>query len=174
MKLSMIAAVVACAMTGCAAEPSAPANDRVALDKLPQRPRAHVASADVNHDGAVDGRELAQFYGARTRELFHLLDRNGDGKLDSSELPSALQTGLPAADRDGDGALSVDEFVALHDTRVLEHLLAADADGDGALEPDEIGPLRWARLQGADTDGDGKLSFAELRHALGHRRAVSR
>jgi Ca2+-binding EF-hand superfamily protein len=175
MKHTMMAAALAFAMTGCTAEISPPApsaEGRVALGALPERTRAYLSVADANQDGVLVTDELAQHYAARTRAVFQRLDQNGDGKLELSELPVALRHTLAAADRDGDGAISSDEFVGHHNARLLARLRRADANGDGALEPDEVGPLRWARLQAADADHDGKVTFAELRRAFGYKRSA--
>ena len=48
-----------------------------------------------------------------------------------------------------------------------------DKNGDGFLTQDEVGDQRWARIQVADANKDGKISQAELAQAhadgkLGH------
>lgn len=182
MRHTMIAAALTVAMTGCTADISSPApaparsaslaEARVALGALPARTQVRLSKADVNHDGVLAAGELAQHYAASVRATFQKLDRNGDGKLELSELPVALRTTLAAADRDGDGAISSGEFLAHHNASVLARLHRADANGDGALEPDEVGPVRWARLQAADADHDGKVTFAELHRAFGRRSAA--
>jgi len=96
--------------------------------------------------------ELAQHYAARARAVFRALDKDGNGRLELAELPAAVRRTLDPADRDGDQAISVDEFIGHHNLRLLAHLRRADSNGDGALEPGEVGQLRWARLQAADVD----------------------
>jgi Ca2+-binding EF-hand superfamily protein len=54
-----------------------------------------------------------------------------------------------------------------------EHFKKSDKNGDGFLTQDEVGEQRWAHIQVADTNKDGKISFAELQQAradgkLGH------
>jgi EF hand len=49
----------------------------------------------------------------------------------------------------------------------------ADKNGDGFLTQDEVGEKRWAHIQVADANKDGKISQAELQQAhadgkLGH------
>jgi len=151
--------IAACALLGCGAELSPP--PEVPLDSLAPKTRSQIAVADKNHDGVLVGHELAHYYATRTRRVFQRLDRNGDGKLDRTEVPATM---LASADRDGDGVVTVDELIALHNARVLERLRAADANGDGVLEPSELGAMRWTRLQEADANGDGKLTFDELDH----------
>jgi hypothetical protein len=50
----------------------------------------------------------------------------------------------------------------------------ADKNGDGFLTHDEVGEKRWAHIQIADANKDGKISLAELEQAhadgkLGHK-----
>ncbi|HEY1532750.1 MAG TPA: EF-hand domain-containing protein [Polyangiaceae bacterium] len=50
----------------------------------------------------------------------------------------------------------------------------ADKNGDGFLTQDEVGEKRWAHIQVADANKDGKISQAELQQAhadgkLGHK-----
>lgn len=42
-----------------------------------------------------------------------------------------------------------------------------DADGDAGLTAQEVGEWRWGRLQGADDDGDGRVSLVEFQAAHG-------
>jgi hypothetical protein len=54
-----------------------------------------------------------------------------------------------------------------------ERFKKADKNGDGFLTQDEVGDKRWARIQVADANKDGKISLAELQQAhadgkLGH------
>jgi len=154
--------LIAVALLGCGAELAPP--PEVPLDSLSDKTRTRIAVADKNHDGVLAGHELAHYYATRTHRVFRKLDRNGDGKLDRTEVPATM---LANADRNGDGVVTVDEFVALHNARVLDRVRAADANGDGVLEPSELGALRWTRLQQADANGDGKLTLDELQHTFG-------
>jgi Ca2+-binding EF-hand superfamily protein len=77
-----------------------------------------------------------------------------------------------AADTDGDGQLSQEEFARLPEvhrelarTRMFERL---DVNGDGVLDRDEF-PRWWAELRAMDRDGDGLVTFAEMRE---HRSAM--
>ena len=54
-----------------------------------------------------------------------------------------------------------------------ERFKKADKNGDGFLTADEVGEKRWAHIQVADANKDGKISQAELQQAhengqLGH------
>lgn len=88
--------------------------------------------------------------------------------------PSAAQTGrgpskaFAAADADGDGRVTRAEFVA-HRTAQFDKM---DRDGDGVVASDDFAriakrrPEARARIErmiaGADGDGDGRLTRAEL------------
>jgi hypothetical protein len=55
-----------------------------------------------------------------------------------------------------------------------ERFKKADKNADGFLTKDEVGDERWARIQVADANNDGKISQAELAQAhadgkLGHK-----
>jgi Ca2+-binding EF-hand superfamily protein len=55
-----------------------------------------------------------------------------------------------------------------------ERFKKADKNGDGFLTQDEVGEKRWAHIQVADANKDGKISLAELAQAhaegkLGHK-----
>lgn len=104
---------------------------------------------DTDGDGRVteDERRTAQ---ARS---FARADRNGDGRLDAAEIgamrerlarfAAVADAGIAALpdrrDRDGDGALSLQEFTANGPFWAL-----ADADGDGAISRAEFERVRAA------------------------------
>ncbi|HEX5046851.1 MAG TPA: hypothetical protein VFX89_06980 [Gammaproteobacteria bacterium] len=72
-------------------------------------------------------------------------------------------------DKDGDGALSLDEFRAARDAQIEQRFEQLDANHDGKLTPDELkaGPRRFGAAwrdyrSNIDTNGDGAWSFDEL------------
>jgi hypothetical protein len=72
-------------------------------------------------------------------------------------------------DKDGDGALSLDEFRAARDAQIEQRFAQLDANHDGKLTPDELraGPRRlgaaWRdHTANIDANGDGAWSFDEL------------
>jgi Ca2+-binding EF-hand superfamily protein len=95
-------------------------------------PRAAFAEADTNHDGAVDHEEFVE----RMTEVFYAADVNKDGKLSPTEVTATLTetTNLKAADSNGDGVLTLHEFLR---ARLKDYDLA-DTNGDGLLELDEV------------------------------------
>ncbi|MFC5585708.1 EF-hand domain-containing protein [Nitratireductor kimnyeongensis] len=75
--------------------------------------------------------------------------------------------GFSRLDKDGDGAISAEEFSAVH----IERLKAADADGDGVLSDAELQDMAAKRMadrrakraaQRLDVDGDGTVTIAEI------------
>ena len=72
-------------------------------------------------------------------------------------------------DKDGDGALSLDEFRAARNAQIEQRFAQLDTNHDGKLTPDELsaGPHRsgaaWRdHTANIDTNGDGAWSFDEL------------
>ena len=100
-------------------------------DEVPDERRegfdSSAAFADKDGDGAISHEEMVaglarvreQFSGKgqdiEPEKIFEYLDRNADGKLTLDEVPSErqknFQQGLRFGDRDGDGALSQEEFI---------------------------------------------------------------
>lgn len=90
-------------------------------------PSAWFERADTNHDGQLTLAELSDARRnagpghdgkpgpdgkGRPDARGHGLDQNGDGKVDRSELSQAAARQLARLDRNGDGALTSDEFSA--------------------------------------------------------------
>jgi EF-hand domain pair/EF hand len=105
----------------------------------PARTATGMLRYDANKDGVVDRAEWAAGQEARFKQL----DKNGDGKLSSSELaPGGANDRSDAAfkrlDTDKDGSVSQAEFMAQADRN-------------------------FARC---DSDKDGKITTAECRQAL--------
>lgn len=92
------------------------------------------------------------------------LDRNGNGRVEVSELPPRMAERMGAADTNRDGVLSAQELTAHREARAAERFARADTNGDGAFTADEAGP-RWERLQAADANHDGRVTRDELQQA---------
>jgi Ca2+-binding EF-hand superfamily protein len=120
-------------------------------------------------------------------------DRNGDGKLQLTELPDRMKARLAPADTNGDGVLTAEELTARHEAQKAarkaamdtdhdgqvsqterdafrtekqkEHFAKMDKDGDGQISQAEAGRF-WSRLSVADTDASGTVTYAEMSQAI--------
>ena len=98
--------------------------------------------------------------------MFMMLDTDGDGRIGLGEVTAEQQRLIGAADLDGDGELSVDEFgrrgrwFQSLGTSTLFDLY--DADGDGSLTAEEIAAPSERWFGRRDTDGDGSLEPSEV------------
>jgi len=144
-QLKLGALLLACATTVSACMP-------LATRHRPDAAKVFEA-ADANHDGTVTRAELI----AARADRFSKLDRNGDGYIDSGDLPKRLRRRQKASDRlstliaqfdkDGDGRISRDEFVN-GPTRAFDR---ADTNHDGVLSADELKRAK-AALRGEYSD----------------------
>lgn len=129
-------------------------------------------------------------------EVFKKFDANGDGKISSSELGDILRSMgcrvseaelkimMEEADLDGDGFISVEEFIDLNtkgnDKKAcLEDLKNAfkvfDLDRNGSISADELYQVMESMGEGTsredchniitsvDTNGDGLVNFEEFK-----------
>jgi len=151
------------------------------------------ADLDANHDGSLDATEIsaaligkldgdsdgsvsrAEFDGiSKVRavdvpqvipfsRMFHEMDRNGDGKLDPSEVGSEL---VAVADTDKSGDLSLEEAEAVLQGPSGGRVITGgpfdyfDGNGDGKLDADEVSP---ALIKSLDADASGDIDRAEFR-----------
>jgi Ca2+-binding EF-hand superfamily protein len=144
--------------------------DRViSVDEIPARGQAAFQTllryGDRDHDGklaAEEFRDLMQRVGqnraalatpAQLKRRFAMLDANKDGKLDGKELPGGPAR-LQRLDRDGDGFVSREEFLAMNQNR-------AGARPNPAADPAAAGPLQ-RRLKAMDKNGDQRISRDEF------------
>lgn len=122
---------------------------------------------DTDDDGEISADEIDA-----APESLATLDGDGDGVLSDNELsaPRGGPSGSPAqrpgatftfGTPDGGGADAFDGAQFPSQTFILS------ADGDDALEIAELPPQMQAVLAGADTDGDGAASAAEIMALMG-------
>jgi photosystem II stability/assembly factor-like uncharacterized protein/Ca2+-binding EF-hand superfamily protein len=134
-----------------------PAADVAGFQQPSRRPVSLLAVLDGNHDGELSGEEMDNAAAA-----LRSLDKDGDGKLTTSELTRAgSQSQQVTRASKGRGAAPAHRGQG-NATGVLANLLAFDADGDGQLTRKEI-PARMQRIfDRADTDKNDALDRAEL------------
>lgn len=90
--------------------------------------------------------------------------------LSVAETPSAAGSARPQCS----GEHGKDQSDGDRKQRAAERFKKADKNGDGFLTRDEVGAERWAHIQVADENHDGKISLAELAQAraagkIGHK-----
>lgn len=99
-----------------------------------------IGDADANQDGRISRQEWTALRSAR----FERADRNRDGQLSADDVPAMmrgrgrgragqLDQVIAAADQNGDGRVSREEFVS--GTRLFEGL---DKDRDGSIDAEEL------------------------------------
>jgi Ca2+-binding EF-hand superfamily protein len=145
-------------------------------EEMANAPKSLLA-LDQNHDGNLSPEECG--FGSPARgptadELYEewmAFDRNGDGKLEKSELPERLRGLLNRAEHDADGK------VAAADVRRLAEREGATRFGMG-LDPALIARSRvWFMrvhpvLAALDTDANGEISPVEIATAAAALRAM--
>lgn len=152
---------------------------------------ARAALADRDRDGLVTADEAEAYFKLR----FSFMDGDGDGALDGAEFVrggaglrrTARETplrrgrapGFAAADVDGDGRLSREEFLLARldanarasgpkarreaGRRRVALFKALDADGDGVVGRDEFMAAGAAHFAERDGDADGAVTVWEFR-----------
>lgn len=154
-----------------------------------RRTRSEESSVSESLAGALHNREELE-------DVFKRFDANGDGRISSSELGEILRSmggrvgsqelGLmmKEADADGDGFISLEEFIDLNTkgndrATCLEDLKNAfqvfDLDRNGSISADELyqvlkgmgdGSTREDcknMITGVDRNGDGLINFEEFK-----------
>jgi Ca2+-binding EF-hand superfamily protein len=120
---------------------------------------------------------LAQ--GASLQDQFTAIDSDGDGSLTAAETIAFQRKVFGLLDEDGDGAFSRAEFIAILERQAAEAEADAaqadqrkaiwtqrfdgvDYDQGGIVTTAEFDQAHEFRFESKDTDGDGRLSFAEF------------
>ncbi|KAE9605292.1 hypothetical protein Lal_00024729 [Lupinus albus] len=155
----------------------------------------HVNTPIISRSTSVSIYARAEFM-AELEQVFKKFDVNGDGKISSSELGSIMGSlGQPSSDEeldnmihevdaDGDGYISLDEFIELNtkgvdSEEVLENLKDAfsvfDVDGNGSITTEELHMVMASlgeecsmaecekMINGVDSNGDGMINFEEFK-----------
>lgn len=126
--------------------PPAPKSDRTlrVLRAADRDQDDRVSLAELKH---FVEREVSRQVGERVRRL----DRNGDGRVTASEVPTMDGARFARFDRNGDGAFTVRELSYVMRTQALARcggiLASLDVDRDGALTQNDVtpAPVRVAR-----------------------------
>ncbi|XP_004503360.1 probable calcium-binding protein CML25 [Cicer arietinum] len=167
------------------------------LKSLFNRPKDMIpsASSTPSRSTSLSVHSRARLAG-ELEQVFKKFDVNGDGKISASELGSIMGSlGQPATeqeldnmirevDGDGDGCISLQEFIELNtkgvdSDEILENLKDAfavfDMDGNGSITAEELNTVMRSlgeecslaecrrMIGGVDSDGDGMIDFEEFR-----------
>ncbi|MBN9122696.1 MAG: EF-hand domain-containing protein [Planctomycetes bacterium] len=128
-----------------------------------------------------EGKTIDEMWRDRLRTVFDFCDRNGDGRLDEKEVGYAIPDQglnqlfisgfypggasvtptLAKVDRDGDGQVSFEEFIAYYTISSAQLLRAMPVQPDLA----NGAAITEAVFRLLDADGDGKLTRDEVRAA---------
>ena len=168
-------------------------------DELSERVTERLAGADGDEDGSVTMDELTAYYetsrvsrllgvgdsgngcrgnggdaSERVEAAIEVIDDDGEGDLDQSEVSEELWDQIASADTDANASLSSEELVTLVETLDAERQAALiadkvdfifaryDADEDGSIVATEVSENRWERLSPADADANEAVSQEEL------------
>src|SRR5215203_4518171 len=109
----------------------------------------------------------AEPYLPKGQKSFDRIDLNKDGKINLAEFTPIAEKRFLAIDVNKDNAASTAEIDASlqaalerRRNRILANL---DADRNGSISRAELDSYIEAMVAGADTDGDGGVSFSEAR-----------
>ena len=128
MRTYLVNLLIAAVLVGALTAVAAPA---LCADTL--NAAATMALVDRNKDGRIDREEYHQ----RMTEVFYFADVDKDGKVTYAELAVVTAVDPEAfkkADRDGDGKLSLYEFLYI----VHRDFDAADRNQDGTIDMQEL------------------------------------
>lgn len=100
---------------------------------------------------------------------FLVADANGDGVIDASELDDHVAARfMTAYDADGDKGIRFEEWKAVNPDAARSKFKAADKNGDGKITMDELLPVVRANptfgklMESIDKNGDGVAQPSEI------------
>ncbi|MEM6487729.1 MAG: EF-hand domain-containing protein [Pseudomonadota bacterium] len=157
--LASVTSVLMAVGLPAAAQTSAPTGATTAADAATAA-EARAAARAERRKGRRAGRDMR-----RMGRLFALADADEDGRLTQQEIDMAEAARFAEMDRNGDGAVDVDELVAFAERqRAARRIARLDLNEDGVLQPNELAHQPIA-LDAFDLDGDGAVTRTELRRA---------
>ena len=127
-------------------------------------PTAGAGSANMSREEA--GKSGGQF-GGMLKDLLGSMDKNGDGKVQLSELDPSTRSSVAVYDKNKDGILSKEEMSAQNNSATFGggNGGAPGPGGGSAVGPGGGGgqdQMMEQMLSGLDKNGDGKVSVEEL------------
>jgi Ca2+-binding EF-hand superfamily protein len=96
------------------------------------------------------------------KEMFSILDSDGDGRIESGEWRDRQMLLFYLLDRNIDNVLSRDEVPSLPE----EKMIAADIDQDGNLSGYDFNQALFTQFTTADANSDGAVDSAEFEKFL--------
>lgn len=106
-----------------------------------QAQHGHKPGEPLGMMGGQDGM-MGMMMGSMMRDAMASLDTNADGTFSPEEMTAGIQAELKTYDTDANGTVSLDEFAILHAAHMR--------------------PMMVRAFQMHDTDGDGKVTEAEM------------
>lgn len=152
-------------------------NGAVTAEEFQAHALARWAASDENHDGKVTEEEIRRKRLLIKQERFVVLDRDGSGELERSEMGDLSAEVFSRLDLDASGTLSQAELegglmVRSIGGRVSPGGLPGDTNGDGAVTKQEAIAAATLMMRYMDENSDGKLTPDELRRPVGFQRGV--
>lgn len=113
------------------------------------------------------------------RQMFTGFDQNNDGKLSPDEVPADFRKNFEVMDADGDGLLTIEEFLAAmqpggpqNDKALINRVLRHDEDGDGQISEDEAPEFLKKHFAKLDANSDGYVDEDELQEGIATLREI--
>lgn len=153
---------------------------QVTLTEFEARAAKRFARIDANGDGQLSRQEVREAKGKRKARFQARFDADKDGTVSAEEITAVLRERLQKQDRDGDGALSMSEYLAARKGATAARFRRLDGNRDGKITALELaekwtafktagkgsGQRRDKRFKHMDSNSDGSVSRAEYGTAL--------